>query len=315
MSTHAPLPFAKMLRYRAEAVPFFLFMGLFKILGVDRASALGGFIGRHIFTRLPAAKIAYQNLAAAYPEKKPSEIDAIVREHCDNLGRLVAEYAHLGEMTFGPGGRITIEGTEHAEAAIAAGKGVMFISGHFANWEVMPAAAMYLKYDGALVNRPPNNPYVAAYIARQRGLLGPSEQIAKGAAGTRRIFTLLRKGKSAFLLVDQKTYEGVPAPFFGRDAMTTPAPAALALKLGSALVPVSCERKDGAHFAITIHPAIAAPSSGDEEADILSITKTINAEIERIIRTRPSQWLWIHRRWTNARDIEKMQKMAAKRAG
>lgn len=302
------------LRYLAEAAPFFLFMGFFRLLGLDAASALGGLIGRHIFTRLPPASTAYDNLAAAYPDKTRAEIRAIVSEHCENLGRVVAEYAHLDKMTLGSGKRIEIEGTEHAEAAIAAGKGVMFISGHLGNWEVMPIAAAHLKYEGALVNRPPNNPYVAAFIAKQRAKGSPSEQIAKGAAGTRRIFTLLRKGKCIFLLVDQKTYEGVPAPFFGRDAMTTPAPAALAIKLGSALLPTSCERVNGAHFRVKIRPPIVFTPSGDEDADVLALTKEINARMEAMVRERPSQWLWIHRRWTNARDLEKMRKMAEKKA-
>lgn len=309
------LPLGKKLRYLAEAAPFFLFMSLFRILGIDAASALGGLIGRHIFTHLAPARTAYNNLQAAYPDKSPSELDAIVREHCENLGRVVAEYAHLDNMTFGPGKRIEIEGTEHADAAIVKGKGVMFVSGHFGNWEVMPIAAMQLHYDGALVYRPPNNPYVAEYIFRQRAKTGVIEQISKGPSGTRRIFSLLRKGKCIFLLVDQKTYEGVPAPFFGRDVMTTSAPAALALKLGSPLVPISCERVGGAYFRMKVYPSIDFDASGNEEADIPALTVEINKSIEAIVRNRPSQWLWIHRRWTSARDIEKMQKLAAKKNG
>ena len=309
------LPLGKKLRYLAEAAPFFLFMGLFRLLGIDAASALGGQIGRHIFTRLAPARTAYNNLQAAYPDKSPSELDSIVREHCENLGRVVAEYAHLDKMTFGPGKRIEIEGTEHADAAMVAGKGVMFVSGHLGNWEVMPIAAIQLHYDGALVYRPPNNPYVAEYIFRQRAKTGVADQISKGASGTRRIFSLLRKGGCVFLLVDQKTYEGVPAPFFGRDVMTTSAPAALALKLGSLLVPISCERVGGAHFRMKVYPPVDYTPSGDEDADILALTAEINKNIETIVRKHPAQWLWIHRRWTSARDIEKMQKMAAKKNG
>ena len=138
----------------------------------------------------------------------------------------------------------------------ASGKGVMFISGHFANWETMPViAAGQLGYESALVYRPPNNPFVDRWISRQRAKLGPKEQITKGAQGTRRIFTLLRRGKAILMLVDQKTGEGVPAPFFGRDAMTTPAPASLALKLGAILLPASAERIGGAHFHVRISQA------------------------------------------------------------
>src|SRR5579883_2636465 len=83
------------LRYRAEAAVFFAFIAFFRLLGLDGASAVGGFIGRNIFYRVPVMNRARENLRAAYPEKTPAEIEAIIREMCDNLGRTVAEYAHL----------------------------------------------------------------------------------------------------------------------------------------------------------------------------------------------------------------------------
>jgi KDO2-lipid IV(A) lauroyltransferase len=304
------MPFRDVLRYGAEAAPFYLFMGLFKLLGIDAASALGGFIGRQVFYRIgPVIDRARDNLKAAYPGMDAKERERIIREMCDNLGRTVAEYPHLDKLKLhGPHPRLEIAGTEHAQAAIAAGKGLMFISGHFANWEAMPVMATELGYEGGLVYRPPNNPYVDRYISRKRASAGPKIQITKSAQGTRKIFTLLRRGLAILMLVDQKTEQGVPAPFFGRDAMTTPAPAALALKLGSALLPTSNERLKGAHFRVTIHPPIAFTSSGDHEADVKALTAKINAAMEECVRARPSQWLWIHRRWTTPRDAIKYLK-------
>ncbi|MDE1938401.1 MAG: lysophospholipid acyltransferase family protein [Alphaproteobacteria bacterium] len=304
-----PLPFAQRLRYSAESVPFFLFMGLFKILGIDAASAVGSFIGRHVFYRLPPARTARTNLRAAYPDMSAPEIEKTVREVCDNLGRVVAEYPHLDKLALGgPGARIEMDGVENGNAAVASAKGVMFISGHFANWETMPVAASLLGYDGGLVYRPPNNPYVDRWISRQRAKLGPKEQISKGVQGTRRIFTLLRRGKAIFLLVDQKTGEGISVPFFGRGAMTTAAPAMLALKLGSILLPASAERVGGAHFRVKIHPPIEFAPSGDYDQDVPALTAKITETIEAIVRERPSQWLWIHHRWPRARDVVKKAK-------
>jgi Kdo2-lipid IVA lauroyltransferase/acyltransferase len=302
-----PLPLQDILRYGAEAAPFYLFMGIFRLLGIDAASAFGGFIGRQIFYRVtPVIDRARDNLKAAFPEMGEDEREQVIREMCDNLGRTVAEYPHLDKLTFdGPDPRLQITGTEHAEAAIAAGKGLMFISGHFANWEAMPVTATALGYEGGLVYRPPNNPYVDGYISRKRASAGPKIQISKGAQGTRKIFTLLRRGLAIFMLVDQKTDQGVAAPFFGRDAMTTPAPAALALKLGSALLPTSNERLKGAHFRMRIRAPIEFTPSGDHDADIAALTAKINAAIEECVRERPSQWLWIHRRWTTPRDAIK----------
>jgi len=301
------LPLGDVLRYGAEAAPFYLFMGIFRLLGIDAASAFGGFIGRHVFYRVtPVIDRARDNLKAAFPQMGHDEREAIIREMCDNLGRTVAEYPHLDKLTLtGPDPRLQITGTEHAEAAIAAGKGLMFISGHFANWEAMPVTATALGYEGGLVYRPPNNPYVDRYISRMRASAGPKVQISKGAQGTRKIFTLLRRGLAILMLVDQKTEQGVAAPFFGRDAMTTPAPAALALKLGSALLPTSNERLKGARFRLRIRAPIEFVPSGDHDADIAALTARINAAIEECVRERPSQWLWIHRRWTTPRDAIK----------
>lgn len=310
MHTPAPLSFAKTLRYLAESAAFFPLMGIFRLLGIDAASATGGFIGRHVFYRLPPAGRARANLKAAYPEKRSDEIEQIVRAVCENLGRVVAEYPHLDKLTVGPGGRIAIEGVENIALARQSGKGVMFISGHFANWEAMGVAAEKVGLESAIVYRPPNNPFVDRYISRMRAAAGPKEQISKGAQGTRRIFTLLRRGKCILMLVDQKTWQGVPAPFFGRDAMTTAAPASLSLKLGAVLLPASAERLDGARFRVKVYPPVEFTPTGDSDQDVLSLTAKMNATIETMVRERPSQWLWTHRRWTMQRDLIKMNRQA-----
>ncbi len=300
-TTIAPIPRMKpleALRYRVEAAAFFTLIGFFKILGLDAASAAGGFIGRHIFYRIPVTKRARSNLRAAYPDMDAAQIESIIRDMWDNLGRTVAEYAHLGKLSMhGPDPRIEIAGIEHADTALASGKGILFVSGHFANWEVMPFAATQYGIPGGEVYRPVNNPYIDRWMVRRRMICGPQDQIAKGAQGTKRIFTLLRAGKAIFLLVDQKTNEGVPAPFFGRDAMTTPAPAALALKLGAVVLPASNERLGGARFRMTVHPPLDVTPTGDHDRDVLDLTVRITAAIEACVRYRPSQWLWIHRRW------------------
>jgi KDO2-lipid IV(A) lauroyltransferase len=302
--TETRLSLGQKLRYGAEASAFFLLMGFFKILGLDAASAVGGFLGRNIFYHTSVSRRARRNLRAAFPEKTDAEIEAILIEMWDNLGRTTAEYPHLDKLSIkGSDPRIVITGTDISETAIASGKGVMFASGHFANWEIMPAVATQLGYEGALVYRPQNNPYVDNWVVRQRGKEGPKEHIGKGASGTKRIFTLLRKAKSIFLLVDQKTNEGIPVPFFGRDAMTTPLPAALALKLGAILLPTSNERMGGARFRVRIRNPIQFNSTGDHDEDVRLLTAKITEVIEEIVRERPSQWLWIHRRWPTPRDV------------
>ena len=297
------LPFGQKLRYGAEAAIFFAFMGLFRLIGLDKASRLGGWIGRNIFPLLPPDRVARANLALAFPEKSQKERDEIRGTMWDNLGRVVGEYAHLGRFSpkgedprigysFPPG--MTAESLKHQP--------LIFVSAHLGNWEMMPIIAEQMGFDGAAVVRPPNNPYIADWVARQRRINGPATMIAKHNAA-RSMLAQLRGGKMLCMLVDQKLREGIAVPFFGRDAMTTPAPAALALKTGASIVIASNRRLPGARFHVTIFPALDFVPSGDDERDTLALTAAITARIEDIVRDDPGQWLWIHNRWPTARDI------------
>jgi KDO2-lipid IV(A) lauroyltransferase len=291
-----PFPSRRTLRYGAEAAAFFVLMGFFTLFDVDTASSIGGWIGRKIFSRLRPNKTAWNNLKAAFPEKSDAERQAILTGMWDNLGRVVAEYPHLARFNAaGPGTRIEIKGMSHVEAA-RSGPGTMFLSGHLANWELMPMSGELMGLAGATVVRHPNNPYVARWIARQRSINGPKEQIGKHS-GARRIFAQLRGGKVIYMLVDQRNDEGINIDFFGQPAPTTPVPAALALKLGARILIAGNRRMKGARFEVTVMPGPEFTPTGDEAADTVELTKRITAQIEAIIRSNPSQWLWIHKRW------------------
>src|SRR4051812_31436526 len=247
ISEAAPLPLGRKLRYWLETAGFLTVMGFFGAFNLDRASAIGGWIGRNLVGRTVLSRRPLRNLRSAYPEKSEAQIRAILMAMWDNLGRVMAEYAHLDSLRWdGPDPRITLSGTEYLEAAKARGKGLLLISGHFANWEVMPSVAREYGLSGGTVVRPPNNPYVSRWMERVRARNGMGEQIPKGAQGTRRTFSLLRRGDAICVMVDQRASEGIQVPFFGQPAFTTPAPAALALKLGALIVPVSNQRLEGA---------------------------------------------------------------------
>jgi KDO2-lipid IV(A) lauroyltransferase len=293
----APLSLSDRIRFGAEAVPFFLFMGLFRLIGLERASALGSWIGRHIFSLLPPDRVARANLLKAFPEKSQAERDAIRMQMWDNLGRVVAEYPHLEKFSpFGDDPRITITAPHDDWLESYRDQSVMYLSAHLANWEMMPVLSDRLSLAGASVVRPPNNPYVANWIARQRLANGPGDLIDKHNA-MRRMLARLRDGKSLYMLIDQKLREGIAVPFFGRPAMTTPAPAAIALKTGTKIIIVSNRRTHGSRFNIVFHGEFSFTPSENEADDIPNMTAALTAQIEEIIRADPGQWLWIHNRW------------------
>ena len=294
------LPFKRRLRYRLEAAGFFTVIAFFRLFGLDRASAIGGWIGRTLIAPTRLSKLALENLLLAFPEKTDAEREAILRGMWDNLGRVMAEYAYLDQIhSRGDNPRITITGFENAPPEGVQANGAFLISAHFANWEVMPIAARDFGLDGATVVRPTNNPYVNRWLENLRTRNGMPELVSKGGDGLRRIYGLLREGKVICLLVDQRASEGIPVPFFGHDALTTPAPAAVALRRGALLMPFSNERISGSHFRIRIHPPIAPPNTGDATRDLVEYTARINAFVEECVRARPEQWLWIHRRWVD----------------
>lgn len=299
---------AQKLRYGAEAAAFFAFMTLFRVLGLRAASALGGWIGRNLLCWLPPDRVARRNLLLAFPEKTTAERDAIRKIMWDNLGRVVAEYPHLEKFQItGDDPRITFEFPPGTTPDDLKGKPVMFLSGHLANWEMMPILGEQLGYDGATVVRPPNNPYVARWVARQRSINGPGTLIAKHNAA-RQMLGQVRGDRVLYMLVDQKLREGIAAPFFGHDAMTTPAPAALALKFGAVVICAANKRLPGSRFHVTVQPPLDFTASGDDDRDIAALTAAITARIEQIVRADPGQWLWIHNRWLTARDMQLMRK-------
>ena len=291
-----PAPPALHWAYRAEAHGAALLAAGFGLLPLDRASALGGWLGRNIGPTLGVSKRARLNLAAAMPDLTSAQIENIVRGMWDNLGRVAAEYPHLRAIrVFEPGGRVETAGFEHVDHARAAGRRMIFFSAHLANWEIAALAAGQYGIDIAQIYRAANNPLVDRLVARLRGELG--ELIPKGALGSRRAVAALRRGGHLSMLVDQKLNDGIAVPFFGRRAMTAPALALLALHYDCDVLPARVERFEGVRFRLTIYPPLELPKSGNRNADVLGLMTAVNATLEGWIRERPEQWFWLHRRW------------------
>ena len=283
--------------YRLQAWGARLALALFGALPIDRASALGGWLGRTIGPRAGISRVAARNLARAFPEMSDAEVDAVIRGMWDNLGRVAAEYPHLGELDIHAGdGRIEVIGAHHVDRLRDDGVGGIFFAAHLGNWEIPSLGATQNGVPLTHIYRAANNPYFEPILQRLRAPIGGTHH-AKGAAGGRQLVRGLSRGEHLGMLVDQKLNDGIPVPFFGRDAMTAPALAQLALKYRCPVVPARVERLIGARFRLTIHSPMALPDSGDRAADVAETMRRVNALLEDWIRARPEQWLWLHRRW------------------
>ena len=273
-----------------------LFFGL---LPLDWASAIGGWLGRTIGPHTGMSRRAWRNLQRAFPDKPPPELDTIVRDMWDNLGRVAAEYPHVTRLTDMDGdSRIEVIGAEHVEKVRESGKSGIFFSAHVGNWELFAPMAKRHGVPVAVIYRAPNNLLVDMMIRRFR-LAGATELLRKGPEGARRAIKVLREQRHLGILVDQKMNDGIAVPFFGRDAMTAPALAQLALRFDCFVIPVRIERVKGARFRITVLPPMqfSPRKDADRQAETLAIMTRVNAIIEEWIRERPAQWLWMHRRW------------------
>ena len=287
------------LRHRAEALAVWIVYLAIRTLPLDVASAIGGWLGRTFGPRLGPTRIARNNLSAAFPEKSASEIETIVRGMWDNLGRVAFEYPHLDRFrVFNGDGRIEVIGIEHFDALRDDGEpGIMF-SGHLANWELLGPAAAARGAPLNLVYRAPNNPRLQWLFDLRRS--GGARMLPKGADGAKEALKLLKNGAHFAMLVDQKMNDGVPAPFFGRNAMTAPALALFALRFRCPVLPARVERLGGARFRITVLPPMDFEWTGERQADVLAAMTKVNFVLEQWIRERPEQWLWLHRRWPDS---------------
>jgi len=280
-----------------EAFFAFLLYAFFRMLPLDVASAFGGWAARIVGPRLRLSRRAVNNLTRTFPDMPRAEVARIVRGMWDNLGRIAAEFPHLGEFSiYGEGSRVEVVGVEYVDRLRDDGLPGIFISAHIGNWEIISLAATQRGLPLDRVYREANNRLVE-WLYRQGRAAVEGALIPKGAAGVRPLLKSLKDGHHLGMLVDQKMNDGISVPFLGRSAMTAPALADFALKFDCAVVPARVVRLKGAHFRLIVQPPVDLPNTGDRHADIAAGMTMVNAIIEKWVLDAPEQWLWLHNRW------------------
>ena len=287
------------LRYPFEALLLLILFGSFRVMPVDVASSIGGFIGRSLGPLLPTTRRAKRNLELVYPEKSAGERAGIIDDMWDNLGRSIAEFPHLGKLSRTEGSNVELVGAEQVFEMAASRTPAILVGAHMANWELMSVFLSRVGLDLTSVARVMNNKLSQVVIEHSRNSYGGS-RIDKNKGGTRQAISVLRRGEMLGILIDQKFNNGISSRLMGHDAMTAPGPAVLSMQFNCPVIPVRIERIHGTKFRISYYPALDAPRTNDKDEDVRVLTQRLNDVLEVWIGERPGQWLWLHRRWPEA---------------
>jgi KDO2-lipid IV(A) lauroyltransferase len=281
-----------------EAIAFDAAQFLARLFPVDAVSDFGAWFFRTVGPLTGVGRVADRNMRIAFPDASDAEIARLMRLQWEELGRWFAEFPIVDRIV---AERDRIDVTEAGRLReIAAGDGpVVFISGHFSNFEVMAAAIVEAGVPCQITYRAMNNPYVDERVRKSRFRYGVRLFAPKGLDGARELMRALTRGESVALMNDQKFNGGIAAPFFGVTAHTAPGPSTFALRFGAPLQPMSVQRLHKARFKVIAHEPIRLAETGDRDADIEAGVRRINAFVEERIRERPHEWFWVHRRWPN----------------
>ncbi len=303
-----------MLRLHAVAVPplrkrvkrrlrYFLVRAVLSVVGVlpfETAARLGGSLGRAAW-RLAGGerRKALRSLAVAFPQLPEGEREALGRAAFAHLGRSVMELVCVADLDRDPDRFIDwpTEDRRALEAALARGKGVVFVTGHVGNWELLARRVALSGHPAQSIAKETSDPGTTALVERFR-LRGRVKSIWRGQEGAaRQMLRALKAGEILGLVIDQDTkVQSVFVPFFGVPAATPRAPADLALRTGAALMVGFCQRQPDGRYLLTMKELPLEPT-GDREADAVRLTAMMSAEIEAAIRRHPEQWVWMHQRW------------------
>ena len=271
-----------------------LFFLIFKFLRLKLSSAIGGKLFQIVGPIFRSNKLIRENIKKALPQLNNEEIKKINKQMWNNYGRIFSEYMFLKNFRYNLNqSNITIHGQEILDEIKKSNTPVIFVSGHFSNFELM---AMQIEKSGiklAAIYRPLNNKFLNTIMERIRKKYICKEQIKKGISGVRDIVKFYKKNYSTALMIDQRVSEGIKVNFFKHKALTTTIPAQLVKKYKMPIVPVFIERFENIKFKITFQK----PISFSEDASIENITSKLNEVLEKMIISKPEQWIWSHNRW------------------
>ena len=267
---------------------------IFKILGLNFSRIIASKLFLIFGPFFRSKTIIQNNISLALPKSSNEYIELITQNMWQSYGKILAEYIFIKRFRkIKSEYFLEIKGQKILDEVKILKKPVIFVSGHFDNFELM---AMYLEKSGidlAAVYRPLNNWFLNPFMENIRKKYICRKQIKKGISGTKEILKYFKSGTSVAIMIDQRVSQGIKSPLFNKEALTTTIPAQFVKKFNCNIVPVYIERKKNENFIIEI----MKPLNFKSDDTIESITLKLNQILESMILKNPHQWIWSHNRW------------------
>jgi Kdo2-lipid IVA lauroyltransferase/acyltransferase len=286
----------KFIKYFFQAIIIYLFFIIIKIINLNLSRKLFSFIFNKIGPVIKSEKITNNNLEKFLGAQNLDVKNKIKVKMWKNYGKTFVEYLFLNKFR-NKNSHIKIKGEEILNRIKEKNKPVIFVSGHFANFELMTMELIKKEINVATIYRPLNNFFLNPFMEYLRKKYICPNQIKKGLAGVKDAIHYIKNNFSIALMIDQRLSEGKKLPFFENMALTTTMPAQIALKFNLDIVPIYIARTDDDNFQMEVYEPIKISKNEDVELDKLNISIKLNKVLEEMISRDPGQWIWTHNRW------------------
>ena len=285
----------KKIKYFLQFICVIFFFVIFKILGLKLATIISSNIFILFGPIFRSNKIVFSNLKIAFPDIDENQKKQILKKMWFNYGKIFAEYMFIKNFRHNEkySAKISIENKDIIEKIKKDNEQVIFISGHFNNFELMAMQIEKLGIKLTALYRPLNNPYLNPIMEKIRKKYICKKQVKKGISGTKDLLLDFKDGSSIALMIDQRVSQGIRSNLFNKEALTTTIPAQFIKKFKIRVVPVHVERERNNDFKIKFFE----PVNFSNEESIETITSKLNKILEEMIIKSPEQWIWTHNRW------------------
>ena len=283
------------LKYFVQFLVIIFLFFIYKIIGLRFSSILSGYIMLLLGPLFRSKNLSNDNLKKALPNSTDCQRKKILGRMWFNYGQILSEYMFIKNFRKSEkfSKKVSVVNQKVLEVIKSETNPVIFISGHFNNFELM---AMHIEKSGidlATIYRPLNNTFLNPIMEQIRKRYICKKQIKKGISGTKQLLKHFKKKTSVALMIDQRVSEGIRSNFFDKEASTTTIPAQFIKKYNVKVVPIYIERFKDNNFKIEIYD----PITFKKDETINSITLHLNKILEKMIMRNPEQWIWMHNRW------------------